>query len=163
MLAAHFFIRAEIMGLEMKTATIVALGAGLVLAGCSTGPRQRSDIVKAPAACEDVTVQIYFEPDSAEVTSEGQAVLAQAAKQAKLCKIDRVRVLGLAEAVGAPAANMSISKQRVSAVTSALIANGLPNAEFELTAAGRSGAITQEGQAQPIRRRADVTVELSPP
>lgn len=154
------------MGLGMKTWAIAALatGAGMVLAGCSTNAGDaRAKIVKAPVVCQNVTVQIYFEPDSAEVTDEGRAVLTQAATQAKACKVERVKVLGLADAVGAPAANLELSKQRVASVTKALVANGLPAGEFDLAAAGQQGATTQEGEARPLRRRADVTLELAAP
>jgi outer membrane protein OmpA-like peptidoglycan-associated protein len=152
------------MGLGMKVSTIAALtaGAGLVLAGCTTtAGNERARIVKAPSPCENVTVQIYFEPYSAEVTDEGRAVISQAATQAKVCKVDRVKVLGLADSAGAPADNMELSKQRVASVTKALVANGLPAGEFELAAVGQQGAVTQDGEARPLRRRADVTLELS--
>jgi len=147
----------------MKTQAILAMTlTGLAIAACSTvNPRDR--IVAAPPRCEDITVQIYFEPDSAQITKEGRAVLAQAASQAKTCRVDRVGVLGLADAVGAPAANLELSKRRAASVTAALAATGLPAAEFDLTAAGQSGAVTVGGDAQPLRRRADVTVELSAP
>lgn len=152
------------MGLEMKTSAILALAAvGVALAGCSSMGKTRASIVKETAACDDITVQVYFDPDSAELTREGNAVLAAAAGQAKACKIDRVRVLGLADAVGAPQANMELSKKRSAAVTRALIANGLPNAEFDLAAAGQAGAVTKDGEDRPVRRRADVTIELSAP
>ena len=152
------------MGLGTKTWTIAALGAGLALAGCATtppgGPRAK---IETPAACENLTVHIYFEPESAEVTDEGRAVLSQAATSAKTCKVERVKVLGLADAVGAPAANLELSKQRVASVTRALIATGLPAGEFDLAAAGQQGAVTQDGEARPLRRRADVTLELTTP
>lgn len=152
------------MGLEMKTSAILALAAvGVTLAGCSSMGKTRASIVKETATCDDITVQVYFDPDSAELTREGDAVLAAAAGQAKACKIDRVRVLGLADAVGAPQANMELSKKRSAAVTRALIANGLPNAEFDLAAAGQAGAVTKDGEDRPVRRRADVTIELSAP
>ena len=152
------------MGLGMRTSAILVLAASVALAGCSGFGMSRASIVKGEAPpCDDVTVQIYFEPDSAELTSEGNAVIAAAAGEAKACKVDRVRVLGLADAVGAPQANMEISKRRSAAVTRALIANGLPNAEFELAAAGQAGAVTASGEDRPVRRRADVTLELSAP
>lgn len=151
------------MGLRMKTSAILMLTASLALAGCSGMGKTRASIVKEAAACDDITVQVYFDPDSAELTREGQAVLRAAAGQAKPCRIDRVRVLGLADAVGAPQANMDISKKRSAAVTRALIANGLPNAEFDLTAAGQADAVTSGGEDRPVRRRADVTIELSAP
>ena len=150
----------ENMGLEMKALIVVAVSAGL-LAGCATAGKTRDSIVKAAPACEDVTVQVYFEADSAEVTKEGKAVLGQAAGLAKGCTVDRVRVLGLADAVGAPDANLELSKKRAAAVTRALADTGLPAAEFDLAAAGQAGAVTTDGEARPLRRRADVTVELS--
>ena len=153
------------MTLRRKTfaAVVLVVGASLIAAACATPGGPRARIVKAMPACEDVTVQIYFEPDSDAVTSEGRAVLAQAATAAKSCKIDRVKVLGLADAVGAPAANLELSKRRVAAVTQALVANGLPSGEFDLAAAGQDGATSAGGEARPLRRRADVTIELSAP
>lgn len=153
------------MGLGMRTSAIIALvtGAGLAVSGCATPTTTRDQIVTAPAACENLTVQIYFEPDSAEVTTEGQAVLNQAAIQAKPCRVNRVLVLGLADAVGTPAANLEVSKQRAASVTRALNATGLPAAEFDLAAAGQAGAVTASGDPRLLRRRADVTIELSNP
>ena len=53
---------------------MLALG----LSACTTTVKTRDQIVRAPR-CVDQTVQIYFEPDSAEVTKEGRAVLNLAA------------------------------------------------------------------------------------
>jgi outer membrane protein OmpA-like peptidoglycan-associated protein len=164
--AGRLFFYVVRWGREMTVRRILgvatlAAAVGLV-SGCAAVRNARDRIVKAPSACEDITVQIYFEPDSAEVTREGRAVLSQAAAQARPCRIDRVTVLGLADATGAPGANFELSRRRAAAVTGALAASGLPAAEFDLQAAGQSGAITPAG-AQPLRRRADVTVELSVP
>jgi outer membrane protein OmpA-like peptidoglycan-associated protein len=136
---------------------ILALG----LSGCAAMPKGRDRIVKATPHCADQTVQIYFEPESAEVTKEGRAVLAAAAAQARPCKVASVDVLGLADAVGAPAANLELSKRRAQSVTAALSAVGLPVADFKVSAAGQAGATTAAGQAQPLRRRADVVLHLS--
>lgn len=131
--------------------------------GCSTLTSARDRIVKREVSCQDVTVDIYFEPDSSAVTKEGRAVLRAAADQAKGCKIDQVTVLGLADAAGAPAANLELSKQRAASVTQALAATGLPAAEFDLSAVGQAGSITAAGDNRPLRRRADVTLKLSTP
>jgi outer membrane protein OmpA-like peptidoglycan-associated protein len=149
----------------MRISTIIAvtIGAGLVVSGCASVSDPRAKIVKEASACQDLTVQIYFEPDSAEVSAEGLAVLNEAAAEAKPCKVGRVLVLGLADAVGAPAANLEISKRRAGAVTRALNATGLPAAEFDLAAVGQTGAVTAEGDARLLRRRADITIELSAP
>ena len=143
--------------------TVRAASLALAAGSTSTDGGERAKIVKPAAVCDDVTVQIYFEPYSAELTSEGLAVLSQAATQAKSCKIDDVKVLGLTEGVAAPKDNMELSKRRVAAVTKALLANGLPEAKFELSAAGPQGAVTANGENRPMRRQADVTFELSAP
>ena len=55
----------------------------LALGGCATmgGARERHR-ARARRAARTQTVQIYFEPDVAELTAEGRAVLAQAASEA---------------------------------------------------------------------------------
>ena len=146
--------------------TWATAATGLVLcaclAGCATVRNARDRIVKPQAHCQDVTVQIYFEPGSAEVTREGRAVLRAAAGQAKGCKVDGVSVLGLADAAGGPEVNLELSKKRVDAVTTALSATGLPTANLEMKAVGQEGSVTRRGDA-PLRRRADVTLKLSSP
>lgn len=138
----------------MGAASVIGV---LGLGACST----TTGMVKAPGACADQTVQIYFEPDSAEVTPEGMAVIRQAAAMAKACVIDKIEVQGLADAVGAPAANLALSERRATAVTGALTQAGLPRADF-IAAAGDAGAVTASGQARPLRRRADILLQLSP-
>ena len=48
------------------------------------------------------------------------------------------------------------------AVTAALVAQGLPAADFKLSAAGQAGATTNDGQARPLRLRVDVTLHQIP-
>lgn len=134
-----------------------AIGSALVLSACAT----TGGMVKAPSTCADQAVQIYFEPDSADITPEGMAVIRQAAAFTKGCAIDKIRVEGLADAVGAPAANLALSERRATAVTAALTEVGLPRADF-VAAAGDVGAVTASGQARPLRRRTDIQLQLSP-
>ena len=133
----------------------------VALSGCSTMEKTREAIVRGPQLCTDQTAQIYFDADSADLTREGRAVIAAAANSAKGCKVERVDVMGLADATGAPAANLELSKRRAQSVTAALAAAGLPAAEFHVAAAGQAGAVTAEGAASPVRRRADVILRLS--
>jgi peptidoglycan-associated lipoprotein len=140
----------------------LALTTLATLSGCSTMGMSHGAVKTAPM-CQEQRVQIYFEPDSAEVTAEGRAVIRQAALSAKGCKVDSVEVLGLADAVGTPDANLDISKRRAQAVTAALAGAGLPAGEFKVAAAGQAGAVTAAGEARPLRRRADVVLHLSAP
>lgn len=145
------------------TAASVAVAAVLGSAGCATVQQARARLVRAPARCVDQTVAIYFAPDQAELTPEGRMVIAQAASTARACKVTSIEVLGLADSAGQPGANLELSRKRAQSVTAALTANGLPAADFKMTAAGQAGATTAGGQAAPLRRRADVTLHLAPP
>ena len=143
-----------------RTASAILLV--LTLGACSSLPTGRDRIVRAQPHCADQTVQIYFEPSSAEVTKEGRAVLTAAAAQSRPCKVTSVDVLGLADNVGGDsAANLELSKRRAQSVTNTLTAIGLPAADFKLNAAGDAGATTAHAESKPLRRRADVVLHLS--
>ena len=145
-----------------KATVLIVAAAAVALAGCQTVRNARDRLVKAPPRCEDQTVQIYFEPDQAEVTPEGRRVITEAATLAQGCKVSRVTVLGLADANGEPGANMELSKRRAQSVTAALVSARLPAAEFQVSAAGQAGATTADGRNAPLRRRADVVLHMSP-
>jgi len=146
----------------MKTMVLAAAAAAVLVSGCRTAPAGRARLVAAPAHCLDQTVQIYFDPNSAELTREGRMVIATAAQGAAACRVTSVEVLGLADAQGAPAAGLELSRRRAAAVAQALAAYGLPAAEFKVAAAGQAGAVTADGRAAPLRRRADVVLHLAP-
>ena len=143
--------------------TGLVLGLAALAGACApTLTRSRSAIEKLPNACQDQTVAIYFESDSSVVTPEADAVLKGAADMARGCAVDSVRVIGLADAVGMPGANQTLSEARARTTTIALAKMGFSAPKFEVAAAGDAGALTPGGQAQPLRRRADIVVELSP-
>jgi len=145
--------------------TAAALGAGLMLAGCASAPWRptRASIEALPPACADFQVSIYFERDEARVTREARSVLRSAGAMTRGCTVDRARITGLADAVGAADANMALSRRRADAVTKALIRAGLGRAEFDVAAAGDAGATTRAGASAPLRRRADIVFEISKP
>jgi len=150
------------MTFERKAGLAAVLGVALGLSACGTITSGRDRIVRAQPRCVDQTVQIYFEPESADVTKEGRAVLSAAAAQSKPCRVTGVDVLGLADNTGGPSANLDLSKRRAQSVTAALTAAGLPAGEFKVSAAGQNGAVTADGKAQPLRRRTDIVVHLAP-
>lgn len=140
---------------------------GVLVTGCASGspwPKSRSQIVKMAPTCEDFAVQIYFETESAALTSEANSVLKGAATVAKGCKVASVRVIGLADAKGGGAdSNLALSKKRADTVTRALDKMGFKDVDFEVGAAGDAGAITSNGEARPLRRRADIKFDLDGP
>jgi len=133
-----------------------------MLGACTTTKAVRDSVVQAPSKCVDQTVQIYFEPDSADVTAEGRAVINQAAAATRGCMVKRIDVLGLADAAGVPQANLELSQRRAQSVTAVLANAGLPDAEFHVAALGQVGSISPDGAARPLRRRADVVLRLEP-
>jgi outer membrane protein OmpA-like peptidoglycan-associated protein len=145
----------------MKGFWIPTLAAAAVVSGCAEERGGRAALVRAPESCVDQTVQVYFEPRSAELTHEGRLVIDTAAQGVRACKVTAVEVLGLADAVGAPAASLELSHRRADAVSQALKAAGLPAAQFQVAAIGQAGAITPEGEATPLRRRVDVTLHVA--
>ena len=143
---------------------LAMLGAATLLVACTTtAPQGRAAIEKPAVACQPASVSLYFEPNSSEVTREAAAVLRGAADLAKGCRIDGVRVVGLADAAGTSADNLALSKARATAVTAALQRAGLPAAEFDVAAAGDAGAVNRQGEAAPLRRRVDVRLAISAP
>lgn len=142
---------------------LVLLG-GLV-AGCAGGgnpwPKSRSQIVQMAPSCEDFAVQIYFETESAQLTKEARSVLKGAESLATGCKVASVRVIGLADAKGGgPGGNLALSKKRADTVARALGKMGLKDVDFDVGAAGDADAMTSDGEARPLRRRADIKFDL---
>lgn len=145
----------------MNTVTRLAVlaAAALVLSGCGTVSGFRR--VATPNLCQDLTVSIYFERDSAAITREAQAVLKGAGEMTRGCALGQVDVTGLADAVGDPDVNLALSKKRADAVRKAVERLGFDTVNFNVGAVGESGAITASGDDRPLRRRTDVTFRLN--
>lgn len=148
--------------MALKTRSILAvLAVGGMVAACQ-GNMGRDQLVREPA-CEDIRLDIYFEPDSADLGAEAKTLLREAAGQVTTaCEVNRVEVLGLADAPGTSEVNLALSARRAQAVRDGLAASGLPAGEFDLQALGAQGAVTAGGQVEPMRRRVDLTHRLSP-
>ncbi len=132
----------------------MAVLSGLAVAGCATPSR-----VARTNLCEDLKVSIYFDDGSARITRDARQVLVEAAEMRATCALGVVDVVGLADAVGDPQANLALSTQRAKAVTQALGGLGFGNVRIE--AAGASGAATAGGELRPLRRRADLVFKSS--
>lgn len=148
------------------TKTLAAMGLiGLTLAGCASAPwpRSRAAIETASPLCADFQVSIYFERDADAVTREARSVLGSAKTMAKGCVVEKARVVGLADAVGASDVNLALSKRRAQSVTQALIKVGFAQVEIDQMSVGDIGATNTAGAAAPLRRRADIFFDLSAP
>lgn len=145
---------------KTKTAILcTVLMAAAASASCASLDRDRR-LVKEPG-CADFSFQVYFAEQSARVHRSARGVIADAAKQLKGCPPVSVEILGLADSQGAPGPNLTLSRQRGEAVAAALAKSGFPSPSFRVAAAGESGAITPEGDKEPLRRRAEVFVRFT--
>ncbi|WP_297512450.1 OmpA family protein [uncultured Caulobacter sp.] len=154
----------------MKTTKIIASVQAIsvtavVLAGCASadGPWRtlRKPVAAAPPSCADFQVSVYFEQDSAALVPEARMVLAGARDQARGCAVKSVRVVGLADAVGASEANLILSRRRAEAVSAALAKHGFAQVDIDRVAVGDAGAVAPSGAAAPLRRRADILFDLA--
>lgn len=144
-------------------AAAVGLGAGLVGCGAVSAPfRDRSDLVAEPTVCAPVRFDIYFDEGQARLTAPARQLIGAAATELRRCDIRHVRVVGLADATGRPAANLSLSGRRAVAVAEALASAGLPAPAFDLEAAGAAGAVTATGANEPLHRRTEVLIDAHP-
>lgn len=142
---------------DHRTAGVVALA--LLAAGCAAlpgAPGYEGPVVATPDACSDLTASIYFDSDSATLTPDARELLRAVAAQAESCRFSVVTVYGLSDPVGAPAANVALSKRRAEVVTRQLAQLGFNEVTFKLVAAGAAGAITPQGEVAPLRRRVDI-------
>lgn len=138
-------------------------GLALLVAGCSLAPTmRRSDIVAEPTACMAKRFEVYFAEGEARLTDVARQAIGLTATQLQGCRIDKVQVIGLADASGAASANQSLSQRRAVAVAEALTAAGWPAPAFDVEGVGAEGATTAGGVNEPMRRRTEVLVEASP-
>ena len=125
-------------------------------------PRKRTDLVVAVTPCADTNFTIYFNEGSDRLTQPALQLVRETADRLKACSITHARVVGLADATGAPQANLTLSQRRALKVAEALRAQGIPAPAFEIDAAGDAGSMTSDGREDPVRRRAEVYLSVGP-
>lgn len=139
------------------------VAVGLTAAGCNLAPTMsRSDIVAEPSACTTKRFEVYFAEGEARLTDVARQAIGLTATQLQDCRIDKVQVIGLADATGGHSANQTLSERRAIAVVEAFEAAGWPAPVFDVDGVGDQGAAMPGGVNEPMRRRTEVLVEASP-
>jgi len=144
----------------MRLIAGVLVVAALASAGCMSRPGREALVERTD--CVPIRFDVYFATDQAALTPTAEEAVRLGAGQVAGCAVDRVRVLGLADAQGGASANLDLSERRARTVTAALEAAGLPTPVFEVQAAGATGATTADGANAPMRRRTEVLIEARP-
>ncbi len=157
----------------MKPHFVTAIAAAALLAAC-TSSLEKPDAVLPPvgsaatlspadaANCRDGSVDIYFNQWEYELNSFSREVLTKAQGSLAGCRIEHVRIVGLADATGDEQANIEVSQKRTQSIADALEAGGWSRSQFELVAVGERGAVV-DGVEAPMRRRANISVKASAP
>jgi OOP family OmpA-OmpF porin len=98
--------------------------------------------------------QIYFDTNSLTINKRGQLIVNNVAFIAANNAAMRVTVIGKTDRVGAPPANMALSKRRADAVRDSLIAAGVPAARIDTswTGEGRQEVATTDDVAERRNR-----------
>jgi peptidoglycan-associated lipoprotein len=139
--------------------------SALLATACSTPPKPAAMAgpPPPPVACVDLNFPIYFEKGSDQLTAPARQEITYAAARVKGCRLGTVEVLGLADADGAAHRNLVLSRQRAVVVAEALASDGLPAPTFDIEAIGKSGAKTEGGEPEPLRRKTEVVIRASAP
>ena len=129
--------------------TLLALGA------CTPYPAGPGYYSVPPRA-----FQIYFAFGSAALTGQDEAMLRDAAAYAIARPGTNIRIIGNADAPGAPGGNAAISQRRSEIVAATLNRYGVLRERMGLEAYGeaRPVVVTIPGGMQPENRRVDILI-----
>ncbi|NNG05656.1 MAG: OmpA family protein [Inquilinus sp.] len=114
------------------------------------------------AAAEQVDFLVFFDHDSAALTSAGQSTLASLIDAAKgKAGAPTITVTGHADKSGAAAYNAALSMRRAEVIKSALQNAGLTDASIVVEAAGENDplVVTADGVREPSNRCAAIKVQ----
>ncbi|GIK50686.1 MAG: OmpA family protein [Hyphomonadaceae bacterium] len=138
-------------------AALLALGA------CATTARETPADFD-PAACYERSFDIYFERFEDQLNAPARQAIDTVQEQLRGCRIDSVRVLGLAGAAGETQANLDLSARRAVNIADYMERrHGWSRRNFQTLAAGEAGAVTADGLDEPMRRVARIAVHASDP
>lgn len=104
-----------------------ALATAITLVSAAGCARPEQAAAPAPGAEQaGAWYQIYFEAGNAQVKDKADVIIRSVARLVAAEGPSRVTVIGKTDRIGAPPANMALSRRRADAVRDALIAAGVP-------------------------------------
>ncbi|MBS0294897.1 MAG: OmpA family protein [Proteobacteria bacterium] len=147
----------------LKLAVAVTLVAGLAACAQTGGfVRAHWRMVQPAHACADSSFVVYFDEGSDQLSQPARQLIRETTRVYRACNVTKVRVVGLTDATGTPDANLSLSQKRARRVAAELVREHLPSPSFDVVGAGESGAVRNDGREDPMRRRAEVFLTISP-
>ncbi len=141
---------------------LVSMVALLTLGACAGTPEAPADF--DPSACYERSFDIYFERYEDQLNPAAREAIDAVQSQLRGCRIDNVRVLGLAGAAGGARENFDLSARRALYIAEYMEREpGWSRRNFQTVAAGEAGATTETGEVEPMRRVARISVHASDP
>jgi len=112
----------------------------------------------APAPVRDFLV--FFDFNSDAITPQAEAILREAAANARQLGNTRIVATGHADRSGSAAYNMGLSQRRADAVRTALVRLGLQTGEIQTVAKGEADPLvaTPDGVREPQNRRVQIVL-----
>lgn len=113
----------------------------------------------APAPAPARNYIVFFDFDRADLKSDAQTVVRQAASGFKNSQgVTRIEATGHADRSGTPAYNMKLSQRRAEAVRAELVAQGVPANAITISAKGETQPLVQtaDGVREPQNRRVEI-------
>ncbi|HVK81440.1 MAG TPA: OmpA family protein [Verrucomicrobiae bacterium] len=143
-------------------AKLVSMFALLALGACAGTPETPANF--DASACYERAFDIYFERYEDQLNAPAREAIDTVQNQLRGCRIDSVRVLGLAGAAGGSRENFDLSARRALYIAEYMEREpGWSQRNFQTVAAGEAGAVTETGEVEPMRRVARITVRASDP
>jgi outer membrane protein OmpA-like peptidoglycan-associated protein len=101
---------------------------------------------------------VFFDWDSAVLTTEAQNIVRTAAQAARQGRVARIEVTGHADRSGPDRYNVRLSQRRAQAVQAELVKNGVSASDIAIFAKGESDPLvpTADGVREPQNRRVQI-------
>jgi peptidoglycan-associated lipoprotein len=105
-----------------------------------------------------ISFLLFFEHDTAKLTSESKNLLPEALKTIKNRKSKEVYVVGHTDLVGTEAYNIELSSRRARHVRDLLVSSGIKSSSLLVSYYGKSRPLvpTKNGVSEPLNRRVEV-------
>ncbi len=140
-----------------STLAAAALFLSTTIAMAAAPQPAPADNNSIPAKAPD-SLSVYFDPGSAAVSPQGQAILDAAARTYRDGKPIIMVVIGGSDSTGSAGGNLRLSQVRADNVLQGLVARGIPVERFQVLAKGETepAVPAPEGTAEPRNRRVEI-------
>lgn len=120
-------------------------------------PAQMQSQQRMADACRTREATVYFGTNSANLSSDAENAVEQAAQNASACRIEHVTLTGFTDQRGSAEYNRVLAERRTQAVREILVARGVPADAIQIEAKGET-----ESTGDAARdRRVEVDIELA--